>query len=299
LKGKMEDNLSNKTYVITGATSGIGLAVMEMLAQQGASLIGAGRDREHCRGAELHLHRLCPDIQTTYLQADLSEQRNVRHLADQVHETLQSWNKPAIDGLVNNAGVFAYWLALTPEGYEKQWAVNHLAPFLLTQLLWSLLAAAPYARVVTVSSGSHHGAHINWEDLQLRRHYNGLRAYGNTKLANILFTLALNQRSNGGTNIRAFAADPGLVKTDIGMKGTPALIGRLWRLRRMGGTSPEQAARNIVFLLSDPSIQDSSAVYWKDSHPMKASEEAMNKVAAERLWRLSQRMCGLNREVLA
>jgi NAD(P)-dependent dehydrogenase (short-subunit alcohol dehydrogenase family) len=293
----MEDNLSNKTYVITGATSGIGLAVMEMLAQQGASLIGVGRDHERCRKVELRLHRLYSEVETSYLEADLSQQRNVHSLANQIGDVLQQWNRPALDGLVNNAGTFTYWFTQTPEGVEMQWAVNHLAPFLLTRLLWPLLEAAPYARVVTVSSGSHHGAHINWDDPQLRRHYNGLRAYGNTKLANILFSMALNQRSNGGTNVHAFAADPGLVKTDIGIKGTPALVGSVWKLRRMGGTSPQQAARNIVFLLSDPSIQDSPTIYWKDCHPMNTSKEAMNRDNAERLWQLSKSMCDVELEV--
>jgi retinol dehydrogenase 12 len=216
----------------------------------------------------------------------------VRFAASRIRETLVEHGRNSLDALINNAGTFTYWLVLTPEGYETQWAVNHLAPFLLTRELLPLLAAAPAARVVTVSSGSHVGSHLDWNDPQLRRRYNGLRAYGTTKLANVLFTLELNRRLGAGSSVRAFAADPGLVRTEIGFKGTPGLVSFVWNLRRSSGVTAEASARGIVYLATEPSIQESMDIYWKDSRPVRASREGMDFKAAERLWDLSEKMCG-------
>jgi NAD(P)-dependent dehydrogenase (short-subunit alcohol dehydrogenase family) len=233
-----------------------------------------------------------------YLTADLSEQAQIRTLGGQIQAILSNipGRGAGLDGLLNNAGTFTWWLALTPEGFETQWAVNHLAPFLLTHELAPVLLASPAARVVTVSSGSHYGCRLNWQDLQLRRHYNGLSAYGNSKLANVLFTLELNRRLGAGAGLRAFAADPGLVKTDIGFKGTPPLARWVWERRRAGGISPEESARGIVFLLTEPSIQNSTEIYWKHNEPKPASRFGLDREAAGRLWMLSEQMCGIETE---
>lgn len=293
----MKTNLFPKTYVVTGATAGIGLATAEALASRGASVIGVGRSAERCRQAVLRLRRICPGAQIEYLVADLSVQRQVGELAAGIHAVLDAQGKTSLEGLVNNAGTFTYWLTLTPDGIEMQWAVNHLAAFLLTHHLLRHLQAAPWARVVTVSSGSHFGARFNWSDLQLRRRYNGLRAYGNTKLANILFTLELNRRLAAQSSVRAFAADPGLVKTDIGLKGTPPFAGWLWKWRHSAGILPQEAAKGIVFLLTEPSLQRAAHLYWKHGHPKHPSREALDPQAASRLWALSEKMCGLSAEV--
>lgn len=290
----MDANLTGKTVAITGATSGIGFAMAEMLVSQGACLIGVGRSAERCQEAERRLHRTYPGATVCYLVADLALQQQVRGLSDRIEATLSSWDGHVLDGLVNNAGTFTYWLTLTPEGFETQWAVNHLAPFLLTHELLPLLEAAPQARVVTVSSGSHYGAHLDWNDLQLRRHYNGLRAYAQSKLANVLFTLELNRRLGAASSLRAFAADPGLVKTDIGLKGTPALVRWVWRLRRSSGITPAESARGIVTLLTEPSIQNSAEIYWLHGQPKAASRDALDPQAAQRLWSISEQMCGIS-----
>ena len=292
----MEMDLSNKTFVVTGASSGIGQATAEMLLRQGAFVIGIGRSEEHCREAEKRIRRTSPDAQVHYIVADLSIQREVHQLADRVEQILGSQGQPFLDGLVNNAGTFTYWLTLTPEGIETQWAVNHLAPFLLTRQLLPLLQAAPLGRVVNISSDSHYSARLDWNDLQLRRHYNGLLAYGNTKLANILFTHEFNRRLGPQSMVRAFAADPGLVQTDIGLKGTPSIARWVWKIRRSGGISPEEAAKGVVFLLTEPSIQNAPDLYWKQCRPKKASRNALDGAAAARLWALSEQMCGIQVE---
>lgn len=293
----MDTSLSGKTYVVTGATSGIGLATAEALVRQGALVIGVGRSLQRCRETEQRLRSINTEAEVAFACADLSMQLQVRSLAGQIHGILQTRGKTYLDGLVNNAGTFAYWLTLTPEGFEMQWAVNHLAPFLLTHELLPLLHAAPTARVVTVSSGSHYGAHLNWKDLQLRRHYNGLRAYGQTKLANVLFTLELNQRLGANSTVRAFAADPGLVYTDMGMKGTPAIVGWIWRRRRSSGISAAESARGIVTLLTEPGITDRPEIYWLHGKPKTPSSQARDQEASRMLWEISEQMCGLAQEL--
>jgi len=289
----IEPSLENKSFVVTGATSGIGLAAAETLARQGAYVIGSP---ERCREAVQRLRSLNPDGAAAFCVADLALQSQVRALAQEIEGVLAANGRTWLDGLVNNAGTFTYWLTLTPEGFETQWAVNHLAPFLLTRLLLPLLEAAPAARVVTVSSDSHYGPQLDWEDLQLRRRYDGLRAYHQTKLANVLFTLELNQRLAGHPNLRAFAADPGLVKTDIGLKGTPPLVRWVWQRRRAGGVPAEQSGSWVAYLAAEPSIQGSSEIYWKEGSPRKASRQALDSAAASRLWQVSEQMCAMGSE---
>jgi NAD(P)-dependent dehydrogenase (short-subunit alcohol dehydrogenase family) len=290
----METNLSGKTFVVTGATSGIGLATAETLIGAGADVIGIGRSCERCRDMEWRLRSIRPDVEVDYIAADLSVQSEVGSAAEQVRTRLAIQEKNGLDGLINNAATFSYWFTLTADGIELQWAVNHLAPFLLTHELLPQLKNVPAGRVVTVSSDSHYGARLNWNDLQLRRRYNGLAAYGNTKLANVLFTLELNRRLGPDSTVRAFAADPGLVKTDIGFKGTPKIAGWVWKWRRSGGIEPQESARGIAFLVSEPSIQDAGEIYWKHCQPKRASRRALDIASARRLWQVSAQMCGLS-----
>ncbi len=274
-------SFTGKTIVVTGATSGIGLATATELIRGGAAVIGVGRSAQRCAEAERK-----PGA--TYLVADLTLQSEVRRVAAEIHRLT-----PTLDGLVNNAGAFSYWLNLTAEGFEMQWALNHLAPFLLTLELLPLLRAAGAARVVTVSSESHAHTRMNWDDIQLRRHYNGLQAYKQTKMANVLFTTELNRLLGPETRVRAFAADPGLVKTDIGFKGTPGLARWVWGRRKAMGISPEEAAAGIVRLLSDATPADASQVYWRHGEPRRPDPQAVDAENAMRLWNISARMCGL------
>jgi len=289
----MENSLAGKTVVVTGATSGIGLATADLLAGKGADVIGVGRSPERCREAESRLRMAHPEGRVVYYVADLSLQSQVRLVAAQIREVIGSNGAGGLNGLVNNAGTFTYRLTLTPEGFEMQWAVNHLAGFLLTHELLPLLQAAEVARVVTVSSMSHYLGRIHWDDVQLRRHYNGLRAYRQSKLANVLFTLELNRRMGAQSKLRAFAADPGLVNTDIGGKGNPGFVGRVWRWRAASGISPEESARGIVYLVSEPSIQNAPEIYWKHGAPKRPGRHALDEASARRLWELSEEMCGV------
>lgn len=280
--------------MVTGATSGIGLACVQALLGQGANVIGVGRSAERCQVLEQRLRGDYPGAKLRFCLADLALQSQVRALQPAVRGVLQEWGITCLDGLVNNAGVFTLSKALTPEGIDTQWAVNHLAPFLLTHLLLDWLRAAPAARVVTVSSDSHYGGRLDLNDPQTLRGYNGLRAYQNSKLANVLFTLELNRRLADSPNVRAFAADPGLVKTEMGFKGTPRLVRWFWAVRRRGGTDVGVPVRGILYLLGEPSIQASPHVYWMDCAPKQPSRRALDAQAAARLWVISEAMCAIS-----
>ena len=290
----MNSSLQDKVFVITGATSGIGLATAQLLTERAGGVIGIGRSPERCRGAEQRPQK--PGDQSgpvRYIVADLSIQAEVRRAAAAVTGLLDSWGHPVLDGLLNNAATVPFWQVLTPEGFDMQWALNHLAPFLLTMELLPRLQAAPMSRVVTVSSGSHRQGKLDWADIQLLRHYSPLRAYSLTKLANVLFTLELNRRLGGDSSVRAFAADPGLVNTELGLKSNSLIARAVWDIRRRGGVTPQQSAVGIAYLLTEPAIQNSPETYWKNCKPVRPSVRAANPQAARQLWELSSQMCGL------
>jgi NAD(P)-dependent dehydrogenase (short-subunit alcohol dehydrogenase family) len=290
----MDNSSAQRTFVVTGATSGIGLAAAKLLAGRGYSVIGIGRSAERCCATEERLQAL--QTRGGHIKmhlADLSLQSQVLRLAQDIRSTLADWKCMWLDALINNAATVPFWQTFTPEGFDMQWAVNHLAPFLLTRELLPLLKAAPLGRVVTVSSASHYNTKLNWDDIQLRRHYNPLRAYNQTKLANVLFTVELDARLRKDSNVRAFAADPGLVNTELGLKSNSFLARRIWYLRRRGGISPEASAEGIVYLAVEPSLHDANEIYWKHGKPKAPSKYALNPEAAGQLWKLSSQMCGL------
>ncbi len=291
---ELSRDLEGKTIVVTGATAGIGHATARALAARGAYVIGVGRSAT--RGLEAHNAILAdyPGANLFFLVADLSSQRQVRDLAAAIRARLASAGEPKIDVLVNNAGAVSSWYVATEDGYELQFAVNHLAPFLLTHELMPLLRQAPAARIITVSSGSHRRARMHWSDVMYHRRYSCLLAYKQSKLANVLFTFELNRRLGASSRLRAYAVDPWLVNTEIGMKGTGGIEQWVWRRRKTNGVSPEQGAATIVFLAADPSVEGSCEFYWKDCRPAQPSPYARRAEEAARLWALSERLCGIH-----
>ncbi|MGM0401713.1 MAG: SDR family NAD(P)-dependent oxidoreductase [Chloroflexota bacterium] len=286
--------MMGNTYVVTGTTSGIGLALVEQLLEQGCDVIGVARSPERCAREEKRLRAAYPETRVTYVVADLSIQAEVRKAAREIESVLSRWGVKALDGLVNNAGTFTSRRELTPEGFETQWAVNHLAPFLLTHELLPLLERSSDARVVTVSSESHYRTRLRWKDIQLLEYYNPLRAYKQTKLANVLFTAQLNRRLGPDSSVHAVAADPGVVNTDIGQKTQCRLVRWVWALRRRMGVSPARAAAGIAKLLFDPSLPGTPAIYWKHGKPKRPNPYALNEEHARRLWKISARMTGVD-----
>jgi NAD(P)-dependent dehydrogenase (short-subunit alcohol dehydrogenase family) len=287
-------SISEKTIVLTGATSGIGKAAALALAAKGARLIAVGRSEAKCQMLQEEIRREHPDSQIRCLDADLASLRQVRRLAQDIRDSVSSSGRGKIDVLINNAGTVSSWYTATEDGYELQFAVNHLAGFLLVHELLPLLEKAPAARVLTVSSGSHRGARMRWADPMHRRFYNCLEAYRQSKLANVLFSAEFNRRFGSGSGMRAYAVDPGLVNTEIGLKGTTGLEHWVWQWRRRQGVRPEQAAETIVFLAGEPALAVKDAVYWKDCRPMDPDRRALSAADGERLWNLSEKLCGIS-----
>jgi NAD(P)-dependent dehydrogenase (short-subunit alcohol dehydrogenase family) len=289
----MIPNLSERTYLITGATSGIGLALMKGLAAKETGLIGIGRSPDLCQKVEVELQEGNPSSWIRYLVADLSRQDQIRKAAAEVKTLLEERPGAGLDGLVNNAGTFTFWQTFTPEGFETQWAVNHLAPFLLTNLLLPVLETTGQARVITISSGSHYGARLNWNDIQGLGRYNPLKAYKRTKLANVLFTAELRRRLGPDSSIQVFAADPGLVNTGMGEKNPSLMAREIWKRRRLKGITPEQTAEGIIQLLLGSDRQEGEGIYWKHGKPQKPNPYSLDPDHGWRLWEISARMTGL------
>lgn len=290
-------NMEAKTVVITGATAGIGFATALQLAGQGAFVIGVGRALDRCNLAKQKISAQFPQARIAFLVADLSSQKQIHQLAGNIGAVITTEGKGALDVLINNAGAVSSWYTTTPEGFELQFAVNHLAPFLLTNLLWPYLQKAPDGRVITVSSGSHFRTKINWGDIQLRKGYHCLKAYKQSKLANVLFTCELNRRREPGSSVRAYAVDPGLVNTEIGFKGTTGLVRRVWSWRARSGRPPEKGAATSVYLANQAVLPTRDAVYWVDCRPSRASRYALREDMAGRLWELSAKMCGIRADL--
>lgn len=282
------ESMHGKVCVVTGASAGIGRATAAGLARLGATVVLVVRSRERGQAALDLIAREAGSRALHLVLADLSRQADVRRAAGEIASAFD-----AVHVLVNNAATFTARRRETDDGIERQWAVNHLAPFLLTNLLLPTLAAAGPARVVTVASNAHHSASLRWDDLEMRRgFYRGFRQYANTKLANILFTRELARRA-AARGVTANALHPGVVATDLLLNGFPPL-----KLVRRFMRTPEQGAATAVYLASDPSVAEATGGYFIDSAPVSPAPDATNDESARRLWELSERMVGLHRHCL-
>jgi NAD(P)-dependent dehydrogenase (short-subunit alcohol dehydrogenase family) len=281
-----------RSVVVTGCTSGIGQALANYLAARGSFVIGIGRDAGKCAAAERDIKAKHPAGLGRVVTADLSTLSEVRRAADDIQKELATQGKSSLDALVNNAGVFSSWYITTSEGFELQFAVNQLAPFALTHFLMPALQQSNSGRVVTVSSGSHQGAKLRWNDLQRSRRYSGLAAYQSTKLMNLLFTLELSRRLETTPHMQAYAADPGLVATDMGFKGTDFIGKSVWAWRKRQGRTPEESAPGLAFLVNE-NPPPAWSLYWLDGKPITPSRLAQDNQVAQRLWKELGRMTGI------
>jgi NAD(P)-dependent dehydrogenase (short-subunit alcohol dehydrogenase family) len=277
-----------KTAVITGASSGIGLAAAAELAQNCYSIIGVGRDEKRCADAAEHIRKRAPASNITFLVGDLMQQREVLRISREISLILARGNEGRLEVLINNAGCVRSWYTTTEEGYEQQFALNHLAGFLLTHELLAQLRRAE-GKVIMTGSESHKNMRMRWKDVMLARRYNPLTAYKQTKLANILFAKGLNERYLGD-GIRAYVVDPGLVCTDIGCKNTGGMVDWIWNLRKKHGASPDVPAKTFAYLCeTKPAPKE---LYYYLCKPSRYSAHVTSKNAI-RLFVLSERLCGV------
>lgn len=282
-----------KTVLITGATGGIGFATAQDLAARGYEVILHGRSRDKTEKARDHLLTTQPNAKLKIVMADLSQLSEIHRLAEEVRILA-----PTLDVLVNNAGVWNSKQELTAEGVEKTFAVNQLAYFLLSHLLLPSLRNAPdNGRIVCVASDSHKQIKgMFFDNLNLDGNYHGLRSYAQSKLANVLFCYEF-ERKRKSTDPTIYAVQPGLVQTDIGLKGNSWLHSIAWKVRRKmsGNKTPAQGAATSIYLASSPKVADQSGKYWDDSAPKQSYSSSYDKDEARILWETCEEMTGIMR----
>jgi retinol dehydrogenase-14 len=282
----VNSGLSGKVVLITGGTSGIGKAAATALAGMGATVVITGRNEERGKRALQEIREESGNDGVELILADLTVQDEVRRLAEELRERHNQ-----LEVLVNNAGLVLSERTETPDGIETQLAINHLAPFLLTNLLLDLLKESAPSRIVTVSSDAHRWAKIDLDDLQSRKRYRGMQVYGKTKLANIMFTYELAERLEG-TGVTANCMHPGGVNTNFGNnQGGPMNL--LFRLFKPFMRSPEQGADTLIYLASSPEVEGMTGKYLADRKVKAASDAAYDETTRKRLWEASEELTGL------
>jgi len=278
--------VAGRRVLLTGATGGIGLAAAEALAARGARLAIVARSAERAGEALTRIRRAAAEVEVDVFLADLSSQAAVRALAAEVLERCAT-----LEVLVNNAGAVYRSRQLSVDGIELTWAVNHLAPFLLTNLLLERLRASAPARIVTTSSLAHRGAQLPFGDVDAERSYRGWRRYGETKLANIAFTAELARRLEG-SGVTANCFHPGLVASGFNRNNGRVMRAAMGALRPLS-RSPEHGARTLVWLADAPEASGEQGGYFVDERRKAPSAAARDMVTAGMLWALSERQTGL------
>ena len=278
--------MKGKVVIVTGGTSGIGKVTAFGLARKGADLILVGHNDERLRTACEEIRRTTGNNAVQPMLCDLSSLEEVRRLAGEFME-----KHDRLDVLVNNAGLILRNRKSTVDGYEYTFALDHLAPFLLTNLLLDELMRAAPSRVVTVSSGAHFRGRIHFDDLMLENEWTPDKAYSQAKLANVLFTYELARRLEG-TGITANCLHPGTVRTNFGQdfRGAFRIGIALFRLFMI---SPEKGGRTSIYLASSPEVDGVSGKYFFKCRPSQSSQESYNLDEAKRLWEESERLTSL------
>ena len=278
-------SMTGKTVLITGGTGGIGRATAIRLAAMGARVGITGRDLGRAQRAAAEIASASGDGTVDVFVADLSSQAEVRRLADEV---LAAY--PRIDVLLNNVGGFWSHRHVTADGLEHTFALNHLAPFLLTSLLVDRLVASAPSRVVTVSSHAQGMGKIDFDDLMGERNYSGQRAYNQSKLANVMFTYELARRFEG-TGVTATALHPGITNTAFSAED-PAL-GLLVAMMRPFMASPDRGADTPVYLASSPDAEGVTGQYFAKQKPKRSNPTSYDQATTAHLWNVSADLVGL------
>jgi NAD(P)-dependent dehydrogenase (short-subunit alcohol dehydrogenase family) len=281
--------LRGKTCLVTGATNGIGRAAALELARQGARVVLLGRDAARCEATRAEVAAASRGTaEASVLIADLARQADVRRAASEFLAT----GRP-LHVLLNNAGVVQTERRETSDGIETTFAVNHLAPFLLTNLVLGRIQASAPARIVNVSSDAHKlGGALDFDDLGATRRFAGMGVYGRSKLANLLFTRELARRLEG-SGVTVNALHPGAVRTGLGQNNDAPLLKLVAALFRPFFRSPERGADTAVWLCSDPELAGVSGRYFANRRERQPHRYALDDMAARRLWDESAKLTGL------
>ena len=277
--------MSGRVCVVTGATRGIGRATAEGLARLGATVVLTARRPEEGE-VVARVIREAGKGTADVIPVDLSSQASIREAAAEIRRRY-----PRLHVLVNNAGVITRRRQVTVDGIELQFAVNHLAYFVLTHLLLDALKAGAPSRIVNVTSGAHAGARIDFDDLMGERRYEPVRAYSQAKLANVLFTYELARRLRG-TGVTANCLHPGVIATKLlaDYVGVPFAAGAA----RLFGGSPERGGETSIYLAASPEVEGVSGRYFENCRPARSSPASYDEDLARRLWEVSERLTGLS-----
>jgi NAD(P)-dependent dehydrogenase (short-subunit alcohol dehydrogenase family) len=272
--------MRGKTIVITGGTSGIGAVAAKTLAKMGACIVLIARDRLRGAATLARLRNHAPNVDHTIYIADLARLSEMKRIAAEI-----ATKEPPIDVLINNAGALFAARRLTEDGLESTFALNHLAYFVLTANLRDRLLAARAARVINTASASHHGATLDFDDLQSAKRFGGLKAYGRSKLCNILFTRELARRlRNRGVTVNCL--HPGFVATRFANQ-SGGLISLLTRCAKFFAVSPVKGAETIIYLASSPDVAELTGQYFYNCRPIAPSSAAQDDRSALLLWQHS------------
>jgi retinol dehydrogenase-12 len=276
------DNMAGKVCLVTGATAGIGKVTASALASQGADLIITGRNQQKTEDTVQEIRTETGNGSVQYLLADFSDLQQVRQLGESFKERYSR-----LDVLVNNAGAFFNSRVETSYGVEMTFLINHLALFLLTNQLLEIIKDSAPARIVNVSSEGHRQDKMDFEDLGFKQGYFGMRAYGRSKLANILFTYELARRLEN-TRVTVNALHPGHVATDIWKTSFPLIGPALKWIIGLIALSPEQGAENSIYLAASPEVEGVTGKYFVKREPAQSSPISYDENVAKKLWEVSE-----------
>ena len=279
--------MKGKTVVITGGTSGIGEIAAECLAQMGARIVLIARDKSRGEATLARLHERAPGLGHAVHYADLARIPEMKRVAAEVAKA-----EPRIDVLVNNAGAMFSTRKLTEDGLEYTFALNYMAYFVITEGLRERLLVSAPARIVSTASAAHQGARLDFDDLQLAKSFSAMKAYGRSKLCNILFTRELARRLRG-TGVTANCLHPGFVATRFGDQ-SGGVISRFVGLAKLLAISPEKGAETIIYLASSPKIAATTGRYFYKCRPIAPSRATQDDRTALLLWERSAALADLN-----
>jgi NAD(P)-dependent dehydrogenase (short-subunit alcohol dehydrogenase family) len=277
-----------KTVVITGANSGIGKATATQLAKMGATVVMACRDKERGDAALAEVRAASKNPAVRLMILDLASQASVREF---VREFESRYRR--LDVLVNNAGVVLNKREMTPDGIVTAFAVNYLSPFLLTNLLLPRLVASAPSRIVNVTSALHFKGHIDFKDVQVKKHYKGSKAYAESKLAIVLFTYELARRLRV-IGVTANCVHPGAVGTKLA-RGDAGLLGAVMLVTAPFLGSPENGAATSVYLASAPELAQVTGKYFVDKNQQVSSHESYDQLEAKELWDISMKLTKMSK----
>ena len=283
----MQTTMQNKVCMVTGATSGMGKATASALAQMGATVILVARNRSKGEAVRDEIRTQTGNMNVEVMFADLSSQQDIRELAATFQQHYQH-----LHVLVNNAGGIFFQHETTVDGYEMTFAVNHLAYFLLTNLLLDVLKASTPARIINISSNVEQFGSINFDDLQYEKRYIGFGAYSQAKLATMLFTYELARRLEG-TDVTINAVRPGPVATNFGKNGN-GLINVIFPLFFRLARSAEEGAQTAIYLASSPAVKGITGKVFYHSKELRSSRKSYDVALQKQMWQVSEKLTGMS-----